>query len=372
MRANPARPVAYTGRCGTMVAMGEDELRVAIIGYGLGGEVFHAPLVTATPGMRVSHVVTGNADRAVAAKRAYEGVTVVSSSDDLWALAGDIDLVVVTSPNRAHAPQALAAISAGLPVVVDKPFAVDVVTAQAVIDAAADAGVLLTVFQNRRWDGDFLTVRHLLDDGTLGAVTRFESRFERWRPSPKGGWREIGGAEDAGGLLYDLGAHLIDQALQLFGPVTHVYAEADRRRAGVVTDDDTFVALTHASGVRSHLFMSAVASHLGPRFRVLGDRAAYVKYGLDVQEEALREGQRPDRVAGWGSEDESRWGVVGTADDVKPAPTLSGAYQRFYAAVASALHGEGAMPVDPRDAVEGLRIIEAAQRSSREQAVVAL
>jgi predicted dehydrogenase len=352
--------------------MAEQPLRVAIIGYGMGGEVFHAPLVAATEDMEVSYVVTGNEQRAAAAQARYPAVTVVANPDELWRHGDVIDLVVVTSPNRAHVPQALAAIGAGLPVVVDKPFAVDVEQAQSVLDAATSAGVAVTVFQNRRWDGDFLTLRKLLDDGALGSVTRFESRFERWRPTPKGGWRETGGADEAAGLLYDLGAHLIDQALQLFGPVTTVYCEADQRRAGVSSDDDTFIALTHAGGVRSHLWVSAVASDLAPRMRVLGDRASYVKFGLDVQEAALREGRRPDLETDWGVEEKSQWGLVGTPDDLAPAPTEPGSYQQFYATVARALRGEAAMPVDPRDSIEGLRIIAAAQRSHREGIVVPL
>lgn len=349
-----------------------DPLRVAIVGYGIGGAVFHAPLVAATPGMTVSHVVTSSPERAADVRSRYEGARVLASAEELWSRADDVDLVVIASPNRAHAPQALAAIACGLPVVVDKPFAVDVAQAQSVVDAAAAANVPLTVFQNRRWDGDFRTVARLLRDGTLGDVARFESRFERWRPTPKGGWRELGGADDAGGLLYDLGAHLIDQAMQLFGAVTDVYCEMDRRRVGVSTDDDTFVALNHASGVRSHLFMSAVASNLGARFRVLGNRAAYVKYGLDGQEDALRDGRRPDLENDWGVEEKSRWGSVGTPGDEQPLATEPGAYQRFYAAVGAALRGEGDQPVDPRDSIEGLRIIAAAQRAHREHAVVAL
>jgi predicted dehydrogenase len=352
--------------------MADQPLRVAIIGYGMGGAVFHAPLVAATPGLAVAYVVTGAEQRAAHARDHYSGVTVVGTADELWQRAGDIDLVVITSPNRAHAPQALAAIGAGLPVVVDKPFAVDAEQAQSVLDTARAAGVGLTVFQNRRWDGDFLTLRRLLAEGALGDITRYESRFERWRPVPKGGWRELGGDDDAAGLLYDLGAHLIDQALQLFGPVAAVYCEAVQRRGGVRSDDDTFVALTHVNGVSSHLWVSAVASDLAPRLRVLGTRAAYVKYGLDVQEAALVDGRRPDLEPDWGVEEKSKWGVVGTPDDVSPVPTEAGCYQHFYAAVAAALRGEGDMPVDPRDSIDGLRIIAAARRSHREGIVVHL
>jgi predicted dehydrogenase len=346
-------------------------IRVAIVGYGLAGSVFHAPLIAATAGLAMSAVVTGNPERAEQAIAAHEGVDVYPNVDALWA-AGDIDLVVIATPNRDHAPIAHAAIAAGIAVVVDKPFAVNVDEAESVIAAAAARGVPLSVYQNRRWDGDFLTLQRLLHEGALGDVTRFESRFERWRPIPKSGWRESGSPLDAGGLLFDLGPHLIDQALQLFGPVSHVYAEIDLRRQGVQTDDDVFIGLTHASGVRSHLWCSAVASELGPRLRVLGSRAAYLKYGLDVQEAALQAGGRPDRDPTWGTETPDRFGTLGVPGETTTIATEPGAYQRFYEGVAAALRGEGPMPVDPRDSVEGLRIIEAARRSAHERQMVAV
>jgi predicted dehydrogenase len=349
-----------------------NQQRVAIVGYGLAGSVFHAPLVAATEGLALTAVVTSNPGRAQQARTSFEGVEIYPSVDALWAAAHDIDLVVVATPNRDHAPLAHAAISAGIAVVVDKPFAVTVGEAESVIEAAAARGVLLSVFQNRRWDGDFLTLQRLLAEGALGDVTRFESRFERWRPAPKSGWRESGSISDAGGLLFDLGAHLIDQALQLFGPVMQVYAEVDRRRLGVQSDDDVFIALTHAGGVRSELWCSAVASDLGPRLRVLGTRAAYVKYGLDVQEDALRRGSRPDLDAAWGVESPDQWGTLGVPGETSAVATEPGAYQRYYEGIAAALRGEGPAPVDPRDSVEGLRIIEAARRSDDERRVVSL
>jgi predicted dehydrogenase len=355
--------------------MTNEPLRVAVVGYGLAGSVFHAPLIAATPGMEVSAVVTSNAERAENARKAYEGVAVFADVDSLMARPDDIDLVVVATPNRIHAQTALAAIDAGKAVVIDKPFAVSVAEGEALIDAAAAHGVPLSVYQNRRWDGDFLTLRRLLDEGALGEVTRYESRFERWRPVAGTGWRESGSPSDAGGLLFDLGPHLIDQALVLFGPVTHVYAEVDRRRAGVQADDDVFIALTHASGVRSQLWCSAIASDLGPRMRVLGTRSAYVKYGLDVQEDALRRGERPGRPhtpETWGIENEASYGTLGVVGEATPIATEPGAYQRYYEGVGAALRGEADLPVDPRDSLEGLRIIEAARRSQEQGEVVAL
>ena len=221
---------------------------------------------------------------------------------------------------------------------------------------------MLTVFQNRRWDGDFLTVKRLLGDGALGTVHRFESRFERWRPELTDTWRER--AEDAGGLLFDLGSHLVDQALQLFGPVVSLYAEVDIRRPSAEVDDDVFLALGHAAGVRSHLWMSAVAGQRGPRFRVLGDRAAFVKHGLDVQEEALRAGRRPDEP-GWGEEPHERWGRLGVEGDLREVQTEPGNYGAFYESVAASLLGEAPPPVDPADAVTVLELLEEARAASR-------
>lgn len=336
-------------------------LNVAIIGYGLAGAVFHAPLVAAEPRMRVAAVVTGSAERAEQARAEHPGVRVLPNAEELFADPALADLVVVAAPNSAHAALAHAALRAGLPVVIDKPMTPTAAQAAELVAAARGAGLLLSVFQNRRWDGDFLTVRKLIDEGRLGEVTRFESRFERWRPTPKGGWREVGGVEDAAGLLYDLGSHLVDQALHLFGPATVLHAETDVRRAGVKSDDDTFIALEHDNGVRSHLWMSAVASDLGPRFRVLGSQAAYVKYGLDVQEDALRGGRRPGDK-NWGADEPGSFGTLGTPGTTQTVETELGAYENYYAGIADALLDGAPVPVDPTDAVRSLEILESARR----------
>lgn len=218
----------------------------------------------------------------------------------------------------------------------------------------------------------FRTVRKLIEDGALGDIQRFESRFERWRPQPKGGWRESGDPAEIGGLLYDLGSHLADQALTLFGPVVQVYAESDIRRPGAEADDDTFIALTHAGGVRSHLWVSATAALLGPRFRVLGSKAGYTKHGLDPQEEALREGRRPgDEGEEWGVEPKSRWGRMGAGASPRngggePVPTLPGDYPAYYAAIARALREGGEPPVTATEAAAALRVLEAAKLSAAE------
>ncbi|WP_042420840.1 Gfo/Idh/MocA family oxidoreductase [Streptacidiphilus anmyonensis] len=351
---------------------GADPLRVGLIGYGLAGAVFHAPLITTTPGLRLDAVVTANPERREQAAARHPQARLLSSAEELWPLG--LDLVVVASPNRTHIPLATAALRAGVPVVVDKPLAATAAEGAELAQLAESRGLLLSVFQNRRWDGDFLTVSELVRSGRLGRVHRFESRFERWRPNLKGGWRELGDPAEAGGLLYDLGSHLVDQALTLFGPAVSVYAELDVRREGAAADDDSFVALTHADGTRSHLWMSATAAELGPRFRVLGSEAAYTSWGLDGQEDALRAGRTPADEGwgvtpadeGWGVTPAAMFGQLGAVDDYVAHPTLHGAYERYYAEVEAALRGQAPAPVEPRDAVAALKVLEAARRSAAE------
>ncbi|GAB7108655.1 Gfo/Idh/MocA family oxidoreductase [Streptomyces phaeofaciens JCM 4814] len=350
-------------------------LRVGLVGYGLAGSVFHAPLIAATDGLALDTVVTSNPERQEQARAGFPEVTVTATADDLLARADELDLVVIASPNKTHVPLATAALEAGLPVVVDKPVAGTAAEARELAALAEKRGLLLSVFQNRRWDNDFLTLRRLVADGELGDVWRFESRFERWRPQPKGGWRESGDPAEIGGLLYDLGSHLVDQALVLFGPAVSVYAEADVRRPGAETDDDTFIAVTHANGVRSHLYASATTSQLGPRFRVLGSKAGFVKYGLDPQEAELREGGRPG--PGWGEEPEELWGRLGAGESPltgggSPVRTLPGDYPAYYAAVSKALIDGGPNPVTAVEAAAALDVLEAARRSARDGVAVTL
>ncbi|MEU1086134.1 Gfo/Idh/MocA family oxidoreductase [Streptomyces sp. NPDC005576] len=355
-----------------------EPLRVALVGYGLAGSVFHAPLIAATEGLVLDTVVTSNEERRAQARAEFPAVRFADSPEELWPRAGELDLVVIATPNKTHVPVAEAALAAGLPVVVDKPIAGTAAEARELAALAEKSGVLLSVFQNRRWDNDFLTIARLMADGELGEVQRFESRFERWRPQLKGGWRESGDPQEIGGLLFDLGSHIVDQALVLFGPAVQVYAESDTRRPGAVTDDDTFIAITHASGVRSHLYASATTAQLGPRFRVLGQKAGYVKYGLDPQEAALREGHRPGTGQGpWGEEPEGLWGRLGSGESPLtgggvPVRTLPGDYPAYYAAIAAALRGTGENPVTALEAAAALDVLEAARRSAQEGTSVTL
>ena len=360
----------------THAARGAETLRVALLGYGLAGSVFHAPLIAATAGMRVAAIVTRSSARQQQARHDYPAAEILPDVDMLWSQASRYDLAVIATPNRTHVPLGMAALQAGLPVVIDKPLAASVADAEQLITLSQQTGKLLTVFQNRRWDNDFLTIRQLLADDLLGRVTRFESRYDRYRAEPRAGvWRESAAGEDAGGLLYDLGSHLIDQAVQLFGPPQQVYAEMERQRPGAQVDDDTFVALTCEHGVHVHLWMSVVARTAGPRFRVSGLRGTYEKWGLDPQEEALRAGKRPGDPA-WGKEPREQWGRLST--DVGgihldgAVETLNGSYEHYYALVREALVMGGPAPVDPGDALLTLQIIAAAQESARQKQTVTI
>jgi scyllo-inositol 2-dehydrogenase (NADP+) len=347
-------------------------MRVALIGYGVGGAVFHAPLIATTPGLELAAVVTRDPDRQAGVRERYPTTRVLDDVAEVWAEADRYDVVVVASPNAAHLPLGLAAIEAGLAVVVDKPLALTAADGRRLLDAAHEAEVLLTVFHNRRFDGDLLTLQRLVAEGAVGRVHRFESRFERWRPTPRpGSWREAEPPAAGGGLLLDLGSHLVDQAVVLFGRPIRVYAEIDVRRNGVRGDDDVFVALEHPQHVRSHLWASAVAAHLGPRFRVLGSQGAYVKEGLDGQEAALRAGATP-ADDGFGVEPPETHGHLDLGEGPHPIPTERGDYRRFYVELAAALRGEAPVPVAPGDAVAVLRILEAARTSAERGETVAL
>ena len=343
----------------------ETPLRVGLVGFGLAGRAFHAPLIATTPGLVLRNVVTSNSERREQLSREYPEARAVDSVEQLLGDPSALDLVVVASPNDTHSPAARAALEAGLPVVVDKPLAPTAAEARELIELAEARGVMLTVFQNRRWDSDFRTAKHLIADGRLGTVHRYESRFKRWRPQVATGWRESADPAKAGGVLNDLGSHLVDQALHLFGPAAHVYAEVNTVRPGAAVDDDAFIALTHTSGVHSHLWMSAVTAQPGPRLRILGNQNAYTVQGLDPQEAALRAGERPG--PGWGEPAESEWGLLGTTEEAHRYPSLPGDYPAFYAGVVAALRDGGRAPVDPRDALAALDVLELARRSAAER-----
>jgi scyllo-inositol 2-dehydrogenase (NADP+) len=344
-------------------------MRVGIIGYGLAGRVFHGRLLAASDDADVVAVVTRDPGRAAEARSDFPRA---ACFDTVEAMLADtaLDLSVVATATPDHPDSALACLSARVATVVDKPFAPSATQARQLLDAAGDTP--LTVFQNRRWDGDQLTLRRLLGEERLGPVLRYESRLERWRPlADPGRWRDRLGAAQGGGVLADLGAHLVDQALMLFGPPRSVYAEVDHRRSAgaaaegddVPPDDDVFVALEHAGGTRSHLWCSAVAAAPGPRLRVLGAAAGFVVDDVDGQEDALRAGLPAGQA-----KPQSAWLVRGAEREaVDPS---RGRWDGFYPAVFVALREGTPMPVDPVDALRTMEVIDAARRSAASGEVV--
>ena len=341
-------------------------LNVALVGYGAVGKVFHAPLINCTPGLRLHTVVSGDAGKVHAD---WPEVRVVA--DPQAAFDDDaIDLVVIAAPNAVHAALAIAALRAGRHVVVDKPFTVTLDEARRVVAAADDAGHIVSVFQNRRWDGDFLTLQRLLDEGTLGEVVELHSHFDRFRPQVPDRWRERAGA--GSGLWFDLGPHLVDQALQLFGLPQSVQADIAIQRADAVVDDFFHVLLGYPR-LRVMLHAGALVPAHGLRFAVHGTGGSFVKHGLDPQEDALKAGIAP-RSPDWGHD--PRPGTLTRVGDDGSATTLVGSvrgdYLGYYAALREAILGRGEAPVTAAQALDVMRVLDAGRTSAREGRVIAL
>lgn len=338
-----------------------DALRVGLVGYGSAGRGIHARLLREV-GAEVVRVVTRNPDRAAVADADWPGVAVDGDVPALLAHAADLDVVVVASPTGAHVEHVTRALAAGARVVVDKPLATTADEAAALARLGAEAGGRLTVFQNRRWDPEQLTLRALLAAGELGTVHRFERRWERWRPVPQQRWKE--NDTRAGGLLLDLGAHLVDSAVQLFGPVAGVHAEL--RSLTTPAEDDVFLALTHVArgdgpAVVSHLQAGALVGAPGPRTRVLGDRGAYLVTSFEGEATPF---------AAFDAGDDAHEGWLVRGDERVPVPRAPGGHPDFYRAVAAWARDGGPVPVDPADAVVTARVLDAARVSAREGRVV--
>ncbi len=339
-----------------------EPLRVGLVGYGYAGRTFHAPLIAHTAGMQLAAVASSQVE---AVQADYPAALLCDTPESLFARA-DIDLVVLATPNASHYPLARAALRAGKHVVVDKPFTLTVQEAEALHAAASQTDRLLSVFHNRRWDSDFLLIKQLLAQGTLGRITAFESHFDRFRPQVRKRWREA--AVPGAGIWFDLGPHLIDQTLQLFGMPEAIQADIHARREGAEAADDA-LAVLHYPGMRVLLGASCLMAGGSARFLLAGTEGSLRIDGLDNQEDQLKAGLRPG-AAGWAQDPRQA-----TLYDVGGARNLSlpnGQYSHYYAAVAAALRGEAPNPVPASEALAVMRIIEAGMASSAQGARIAL
>ena len=340
-------------------------MRLGLVGYGVGGRYFHAPFIAAAHDVELAGVVTRSPDRRAELATDFPGVPAHDSLADL--LAAGVDGVTITTPPQTRRELVLEAIAAGVPTVADKPFAADAAGGRELVAAAHAAGVPLNVFHNRRWDADIRTLAAVLRGGRLGELWAIESRMEQ----DDAATLDVG---PDGGLLRDLGSHLVDQALWLLGPARSVFAELDHVGSGAERTDCRFtVSIAHADGVRSRVTASKI-NHLEQReLRAYGSAGCYLAHGTDVQARAVLAGRRPmaDGDA-WGYEAAEHWGVLRTADGEARVPSEQGAYQNYYTRFAAALRGDGEFPVPAEQAVHTLEVLDAARLSAEQNRVVSV
>jgi predicted dehydrogenase len=338
-------------------------LRLGVVGYGAGGRFFHAPFIAAAEGVELVGVVTRSPARRAELAQDYPGVPAYDSLSAL--LTAGVDAVTITTPPETRRELVLEAIAAGVPVIADKPFAPTADDGRALVAAAAEASVVLNVFHNRRWDADIRTLAALLARGDLGELWRLESRFDLDDPATL----EAG---PQGGLLRDIGSHVVDQALWLLGPARRVYAELEWVELPEGRTDCGFtLSITHTSGVHCRLSSTKI-NHIQEReLRAYGSAGSYVARGTDVQAQAIFAGLRPvDLGPKWGYDAQERWGELHTGTGATPVPSERGAYQDYYTQFAAALRGEGPFPVPAAEAVHTLEVLDAARRSAQEGQVV--
>ena len=334
-------------------------LNVALVGYGFVGKVFHAPLIANTLGLRLHSVVSSDGGKVHAD---HPDVRVVADAGFAFA-DPDIDLVVIAAPNAAHAALAEAALAQGKHVVVDKPFTVSLEEARQVVAHASRAQRIVSVFQNRRWDADFLTVQKLVAQNALGDVAEFHSHFDRYRPVVAARWREQD--QPGSGVWYDLGPHLLDQALQLFGMPEAITADIALQREGAQTADYFHVLLRYPK-LRVILHAGVLVAAHGLRFAVHGTRGSYVKHGMDPQEEALREGQVPGQ-SGWGKDPQPGTLYSGAEARSEVVESVPGDYLRYYSRLRDAILRGDTPPVTTAQALQVMAMLEWGMRSSNER-----
>ncbi|CEG70993.1 hypothetical protein RMATCC62417_06795 [Rhizopus microsporus] len=353
----------------------QKKINVGVVGFGMSARVFHCPLIVSSPYLHLAAVVERKSDKS---KDVYPWISVFKNTDDLFA-SSEVDLVVITTPNGSHYPLALQALKSGKHVVVEKPFTITSQEAEELCRVAKETGLICSVYQNRRWDGDFLTVKKLINAGHLGRLVEFESHFDRFRNFVKAGWREQSDAPGSG-MLYDLGAHLIDQALSLFGMPKTVYATVSNQRQLKETDvaDDFTIILGYENSFKVILRSSMLARHTPVlRFNLRGMNGGFRKEYLDVQEDQLKAGLVPSDTE-YGIESSDRYGYInadiGDVHIVGKVDTEKGDYLAYYNNVGESIlrSDPSLLAVKPEDGANCIRIIELAQKSSDEGRVIVL
>ena len=346
-------------------------IRVGIVGFGMGGRVFHGPLVSSVEGLEFAAVLERST--AHAAGR-YPGVKTYCSLEEMLS-DSSLDLFVVTTPSGTHFEVARKILEAGRPVVIDKPMSVTSAQIAKLIRLAATKNVLLTPFHNRRWDSDFLTIKKLLDEGSLGHLVSFESRFDRWRPIKPTDrlWKE--NADLGGGTLLDLGTHIGDQALALFGKPESISADVRCEREWATVNDAFTIRLRYPNGLKVILGANSLSLPAGPRYHLRGTKGNYWKYGMDPQEAALNKITRIAADGPWGREPRAEWGTLhideGGGAVTCPVEPEIGDYRFYYSSIRNALLGKGRIPVDPVDAWRVARLLEFAVESSNHRREIA-
>ncbi len=343
-------------------------LNTGIVGFGLSGQVFHAPFIDVNPHFNLHSIVTTG----TLAAQKYPAVRILNSLDELLSNPA-IDLVIICSPNALHYPQAKAAMQAGKHVIVEKPFTVNSTEAKSLIEIADQTGRKIFPFHNRRWDSDLLTLKHIIAEGYLGKIVDYESRFDRFTPEIlRAAWKYQ--QTEGGGTIFDLGIHLVDQVVDLFGAPEGVFARLFNQRKGSVTDDSFDLKLIYP-GLNVTLKGSVFVKEPGPRFQVHGTTGSFVKYGLDSQEAMLRKGKRPGSK-GFGIEPASQRGILNTDSFGKKFrgryETFPGDYMAFFDNVYDSIVNGAEIIVKPEDALLNIRIIEAAQKSDKEERIIKL
>ncbi len=341
-----------------------NQLRVGLIGYGFAGRTFHAPVITAVPDLNLAKVVQRSG---TSSKERYPWVDVVDNVQDLYR-DGSIDLIVVTTPSTDHYQFVKDALQAGKHVIVEKPFTVTTAEADELIDLARERGKVLSVFHNRRWDGDFLTVREIVRRGMLGRINEAEFCWDSYHPKVGSNWRDSGAS--GSGVFYDLGVHFLDQALSLFGTPATINADIGSTRRNAAADDYFSVVLGYEEGLRLRLKSSLLVRERGPRYTLHGTEGSFIKYGIDPQEQALINGETPSKP-NWGTEPESRWGTLNTSiaglHYVGRIRTLPGSYTSYFQNVYDAVTGRDELAVKPEQARMAIRLIELGLQSSSEK-----